>query len=224
MNLYPKARDLEFVHILQALNDLNEGLILDIPSGGGYMQNHFNNNFSLILADFSEGFAKGNIQLEDPTGLSFANNSFDAVLSLSGMHHLENVILFVDECLRVVKPNGKFIFADVKKDTPIDYFLNVFVNEYNPLGHNGSFFYESYFESIPHLMQQICEVKYNQYPFVFDNEENAIHFFRLFFGLERAHDAKIKEGIYDILGVENSSENDFRVKWGLLRFVMQKKS
>ena len=73
----------------------------------------------------------------------------------------KNVPKFVEECLRIIKKDGNFIFADVKKDTSVDKFLNQFVNEYNSLGHEGNFFYEDYFENYPNIQKNIVECKCN---------------------------------------------------------------
>lgn len=221
MQQYPNARFQEFNNLISSVDFsvLNE--VLDIPSGGGYLKHFLPNHVNVTSTDFSEGFISDDIKLVSPEKLPFESNTFDVVFSLSGMHHLKNVPLFVEECLRVIKNDGNFIFADVKKGTPIDVFLNQFVNEYNSLGHQGDFFYEDYFDKYPNIQSKIVDCKYNEYPFVFDNQQDLIQFFKLFFGLDKANDDIIYNGIRDILGIQHTSKG-VEVNWGLIQFVLKK--
>jgi ubiquinone/menaquinone biosynthesis C-methylase UbiE len=217
MQKYPDVRSYEFESLIGSTNFSNIKKVLDIPSGGGYLKKYLPKNIELISADFSEGFTNQEIQLVNPTQFSYCDNSFDLVLSLSGLHHLNDVPKFVNECLRVLKENGSFIFSDVKKDTAVDFFLNEFVNKYNSLGHNGMFFTENSFNDFPLLQQKIVRTQYNQYPFVFKDKSEMICFFSHFFGLDKANENIIYDGICDILGI-TTTENNLEVNWGLIQF------
>ena len=221
MQKYPDARSCEFESLIDSTNFSNIKKVLDIPSGGGYLKKYLPKNIELISADFSEGFTNQEIQLVNPTQFPYCDNSFDLVLSLSGLHHLNDVPKFVYECLRVLKENGSFIFSDVKKDTPVDFFLNKFVNKYNSLGHNGMFFTENSFNEFPLLQQRIVRTQYNQYPFVFKDKSEMICFFSHFFGLDKANENIIYDGICDILGI-TTTENNLEVNWGLIQFEFKK--
>ena len=221
MQKYPDVRSYEFESLISTTDFSNIKNVLDIPSGGGYLKKYLPNNIELISADFSEGFTNENIQLVDPTQFSYPDNSFDLVLSLSGLHHLNDVPKFVHECLRVLKANGSFIFSDVKKDSLVDLFLNEFVNKYSSLGHNGVFFTENSFNEFPLLQQKIIRTQYNQYPFVFKDKSEMLCFFSYFFGLDKANENIIYDGIRDILGIK-STENGLEVDWGLIQFEFKK--
>lgn len=59
--------------------------------------------------------------------LPYEDESFDAVLCLGALYHLMNEsdrIKCVEECLRVLKPNGIFIFAYINRNA-------VFINHFN---------------------------------------------------------------------------------------------
>ncbi|WP_370513787.1 class I SAM-dependent methyltransferase [Flavobacterium sp. LMO8] len=221
MQKYPKARIYEFNSLI-GTTDFSKAIeILDIPSGGAYLKNFLPKHINLTSCDFSEGFTNNEIKLANPENLPFESNTFDCIFSLSGMHHLNNVPLFVEESLRIIKNDGEFIFADVKKGTSVDVFLNQFVNEYNSLGHQGNFFFEDYFINYPTIQNKIIECKYNQYPFLFENKSDMIIFFRLFFGLDKATDDIIYDGVRDILGIQNT-KNGLEVNWGLIQFKLKK--
>lgn len=221
MQKYPDVRAYEFESLISSTNLSNIKNVLDIPSGGGYLKKYLPKNIELISADFSEGFTNENIQLANPTQFTYPDNSFDLVLSLSGLHHLNDVPKFVNECLRVLKQNGSFIFSDVKKDTAVDFFLNEFVDKYSSLGHNGIFFTENSFNEFPLLQQKIIRTQYNQYPFVFKDKSEMLCFFSYFFGLDKANEDIIYDGIRDILGIK-STENGLEVDWGLIQFEFKK--
>jgi len=221
MQKYPDARFYEFESLISTTDFSSIKKVLDIPSGGGYLKKHIPRNIELISADFSEGFTNENIQLANPTQLAYSDNSFDLVLSLSGLHHLNDVPKFIHECLRILKENGSFIFSDVKRDSPVDFFLNEFVNKYNSLGHNGAFFTENSFNEFPLLQEKIIRTQYNQYPFVFKGKSEMLCFFSFFFGLDKADENIIYDGIRDILGIK-STENGIEVDWGLIQFEFKK--
>ena len=221
MQKYPNARQNEFNNLVSRLTFFEDIRILDLPSGGGYIKQHLPNYVKVTSGDFSEGFTNDEIQLIVPENLSFHSNSFNAVLCLSGMHHLNNVTKFVEECLRVLTFDGEFVFADVKEGTNVAYFLNNFVNKYNSLGHKGYFFNENYFENNLNIQEKIVECKYCEYPFIFDSKEDMIIFFKLFFGLDKADDNIIYNGIKDILGI-NITNRKLEVNWGLLLFKIKK--
>jgi SAM-dependent methyltransferase len=134
---------------------------------------------------------------------------------------LGDVPKFVHECLRILKENGSFIFSDVKRDSPVDFFLNEFVNKYNSLGHNGVFFTENSFNEFPLLQEKIIRTQYNQYPFVFKDKSEMLCFFSFFFGLDKANENIIYDGIRDILGIK-STKNGIEVDWGLIQFEFKK--
>lgn len=221
MQHYPNARFYEFNNLISETNFSTISNVLDVPSGGGYLKKHLPSHVNVTFGDFSEGFAKNDIQLITPEKLPFESASFEIVFSLSGMHHLADLPQFVRECLRVTKTGGSFVFADVKKGTNVDVFLNEFVNTYNSLGHKGDFLSESSFDSFSDIQSYINNCQYNEYPFLFDNFTDMITFFRLFFGLDKASDSIIQEGIHDILGIKTTSKG-IEVNWGLLLFHLKK--
>ena len=233
MQKYPDVRSYEFESLISTTDFSSIKKVLDIPSGGGYLKKYLPKNIELISADFSEGFTNENIQFVDPTQFSYSDNSFDLVLSLSGLHHLNDVPKFVHECLRILKKNSSFIFSDVKRDSPVDFFLNEFVNKYNSLGHNGVVFTENSFQGLayfdvensfnefPLLQEKIIRTQYNQYPFVFKDKSEMLCFFSFFFGVDKANENIIYDGIRDILGIK-STENGLEVDWGLIQFEFKK--
>lgn len=112
--------------VMSLLEDLNGKSVLEIGCGRG--------DFSIWLAgkypqalitgtDFSAAaidIAKGKsgttgkgltFQVENAEKLSFADNTFDYILSCETMEHVFNPDLMAKEMFRVLKPGGKFILT-----------------------------------------------------------------------------------------------------------------
>jgi hypothetical protein len=83
------------------------------------------------------------------------------------------------------------------------------------------FFTENSFNEFPLLQQKIVRTQYNQYPFVFKDKSEMICFFSHFFGLDKANENIIYDGICDILGI-TTTENNLEVNWGLIQFEFKK--
>lgn len=107
------------------------GKILEVGTGKGYFTLALaQKGYNITTIDISEKeqeFAKLNIKyhkMEDKVTfgtdnaekLSFKNNSFDVVLSVNTIHHLENPFLAVDEFIRVVSLEGKVIVSDLSEE------------------------------------------------------------------------------------------------------------
>jgi len=64
----------------------------------------------------------------DATDLTFSDDSFDMVLSLGVLHHVQNSLGVLKEVKRVLKPGGYFVFADIiypEKITRMDSSSNI---------------------------------------------------------------------------------------------------
>jgi len=69
--------------------------------------------------------------------------------------------------------------------------------------------------------EKIVQTQYKQYPFLFKNKDEMISFFLFFFGLDKANENIIYDGIRDILGIKNTA-NGLEVEWGLIQFEFKK--
>ncbi len=92
--------------------------ILDIGCGNG--RNMMNSDYNFIGIDNCYNFtniAKNknlNIILSDMTYLPFANNTFNAIISIASFHHLSNINRrreCLSEMRRVLKVNGKILLS-----------------------------------------------------------------------------------------------------------------
>lgn len=94
---------------------LSSGLVLDIPSGTGAFQRHLAGSpFESVCADIEdlgviapEKFRRADMNERLP----FDDNTFDAVVSIEGIEHIERPFDFIRECRRVVKPGGYLLLT-----------------------------------------------------------------------------------------------------------------
>lgn len=106
------------------------GKILEVGTGKGYMAITLARmGISFTTVDVSaeeQEFARQNIKhlkleglidfrIEDAEKMSFDNDSYDIILSVNTLHHLKSPFKVIDECLRVLKPGGRFILSDFTK-------------------------------------------------------------------------------------------------------------
>lgn len=98
------------------LKDNPPGRLLDIPSGPGYFTQQANkHNFDSIAAEIDDTlhifpdvtYRKVNMSVEFP----FEIESFDYIISIEGIEHIENQFLFLRECSRILKTGGKLFLT-----------------------------------------------------------------------------------------------------------------
>ncbi len=70
-----------------------------------------------LLAIAKKKLPELNFKIDDAMALSFENNSFDAVYGSSILHHLD-FDKSLEEIIRVLKPGGRFVFAEPNMINP----------------------------------------------------------------------------------------------------------
>lgn len=103
------------------------GKILEAGTGKGHFALTLAKaGYSFVTFDISpeeQHFAKLNIayfgfdkqvdfRIENGEKTSFSSGSFDVVFSVNVLHHLRNATQVIDELIRIVSPEGKFVLAD----------------------------------------------------------------------------------------------------------------
>jgi len=92
------------------------GKLLDIPAGPGYFaQQAQANGFQAVAAEIDQSlhiFPEVSYQTVDMSKeLPFPINSFDYIVSIEGIEHIENQFLFIRECNRILKRGGKLFLT-----------------------------------------------------------------------------------------------------------------
>jgi SAM-dependent methyltransferase len=107
-------------------SDIDNKIILEIGCGRGgfsdYLLREYPNVKKLFACDYSESAldlgksrslstSKVTWQREDIQNLSFANRSFDTIISCETIEHVHNPRKSLEEIYRVLKPGGRFILT-----------------------------------------------------------------------------------------------------------------
>lgn len=222
MKLCPDARNEEFKTLINLL-DLTDGdKLIDIPSGGGYLQSHLSQDIELYSVDEANQFLSTDILKNrlctDTCHTPFNNNFFDKAYSLAGSHHMPDKNEFYNEVNRILKPGGIFAYADVAKDSSVDTFLNVFVNNHNSMGHMGDFLnLKTTRRDLESSNFTVVESYLCNYQWAFTTQLQASIFFKNLFGLDLATHKDVISGINKYLG-SKTTENGYYVDWQLLHF------
>jgi ubiquinone/menaquinone biosynthesis C-methylase UbiE len=98
------------------MKELPRGSLLDIPSGPGYFAlQAAEAGFDSVAAEIDETlhlFERLKYVSADMSQmLPFEDTSFDYVVSIEGIEHIENQFLFLRECYRVLKPGGRLFLT-----------------------------------------------------------------------------------------------------------------
>lgn len=117
-NLELPTRHNPYLHeiVIGTLKKFGPGRVLDLPAGPGYLLKDLKTmGFDGVAGEIDEKlhvFSELEYRKIDMTSrFDFADASFDYVVSIEGIEHIENHFAFLREVRRVLKPGGKFILT-----------------------------------------------------------------------------------------------------------------
>jgi SAM-dependent methyltransferase len=217
LQTYPNVLQNEFQAAVEEL-DLNPNdILLNIPASCVSLSSYYTTNPRIVYeyetnTDFA---AVTNTPICSFFDIPLPNQSVSKIVSLASLHHMSEYErpLFYKECKRILKPNGKLIIGDVQKYSNQAYWLNEFVDKYNPQGHKGTFWDENDCT----LLQQAgftTQLVERSYPWCFSSKEDMIDFTKHLFGLE-TDSLTIHKGLEDYLTVFQT-RNNVGFPWKLL--------
>jgi len=218
VNRYEHCMEYEFKSVIEELYLEEEDIVLNLGGGGLNINKYFSKNIRYIPIDFSEEFSKlCNIPYTKHNKLPFLDKSIDKIIILAVLHHFTNDerIELYKECKRILKDKGKFIVADVIKDSVQDIWLNKIVNKYNPFGHKGNFFTE---ESLIEGFNR--ELKIKEYTWWFNNYSEMLIYIKELFYLEITY-IELQKELNEVLK-PYKKDNKYYFDWKLIYFICKK--
>lgn len=147
--------------------------------------------------------------------VSVADASIDVALGLAGLHHSRSAGRTIAEVFRVLVPGGQFGLCDVAPDSPVARWLNEFVNEHNPSGHDGRFIAQTRIDALLRETGFIdVHTRVESVPWQFADEADLLRFFAGLFGLQ-CDASTIARGIATYFDVDRSDDG-VTVGWELI--------
>lgn len=120
--LRERNEPLDFLYNLHEFLSFKGKKVLDIGCGNGYILSHYQKAgaicYGVDITEIGVELSKqrlakeggeGEILLANAEALPFEDNTFDCVCSMGVLHHTPNTQKAIDEAIRVLKPNGRFI-------------------------------------------------------------------------------------------------------------------
>ena len=220
---YPAAREAERQAVLDLLAVQPGEAICDVPAGGGFLTDGLNaalgDQIRVTCAEPSENFAQdirgASIHVCEMHEIPVPDHTFDALGSLAGLHHAGNLPEIFREWFRVLKPGGRIVVADGEAGSPVARFLNEFVDQHTPEGHDGSFFAEGRFSELlgdsgfSGISESLIDVSWR-----FPDETSISRFTRRLFYLPNVSDEELSAGLQRYLGVRQDGD-DWLLGWQL---------
>lgn len=228
----PQARERERAALLDLLAPAAGEVICDAPAGGGYVADgiraRMGDAVRVICVEPAKRFASAinpafEIRHDAMDALTLGDASLDAVASLAGLHHFADKMPVFREWGRVVRSGGRVAVADVQADTDVAGFLNTFVNEWTPGGHDGIFLKPGELsESLGAAGFEPVVEELREVPWEFPDEPTMAMFCRTLFGLTKATVEQVHLGMKDYLQVEKTASG-VRFLWRLRYALVRRK-
>lgn len=228
MTLYPSARAEEFLQAVRIAGIKDGDIVCDIPSGGGYLRHFVDRTAALCHIETSEVFAdlcRANgavhVLLSTLEDIPVETGAVDKIISLAALHHVDEKERFFSEAYRMLRKGGTLTIADVQAGSAVSEFLDGFVNEHNTMGHKGNYIHAKTLEEITQTGFMIMEASLIPFHWQFDSPHEMGRFCQLLFGIDKANQDAVVEGIQKHLGYEVEN-NTCRMNWELY-FINAKK-
>gem|GEM_PF-767688 len=224
MSLFPKARDNEFLRAFDQVERSAVTSVLDIPSGGSYLQGFFE-NATLSAIDFTAAFANktNSVEVVDIDRFELTANCYDLAISMAAIHHIENKKPFSHKVFNAVKPNGYYCIADVPAESAIARFLDDYVGQYNGTGHEGMFISERLGDNLDWLPEgKVVEHQVKSCPWIFAKQADLILFAKTLFCISGVSDEDLLDKLEQYVGITGLAGEACQVDWELLYILLQK--
>lgn len=220
MRLYPEARDEEFLQVINRADIRSGNRVGDVPAGGGYLTRYLPDNVVWLPHETCHGFHQGNPEhlpfTTDLLPLPWGDNDIDVLLSIAGVHHIEDKMPLYREFFRVVKPGGHLVLSDVGEGSPVTAFLDDYVGRYNSTGHEGVWLNASTPAELEQCGWHIRSAEQVDFYWRFRNENSMVDFCHQLFDITRASAAQTLAAIDDYLGIHEFTDGTLGMKWSLL--------
>jgi SAM-dependent methyltransferase len=223
MEMCPDARRHEFEALFRHVPLGEVRRVADVPSGSSYLGRYLPPSVTVHAYDPSHAFREAGdgvyqVDLEQPKLLG---NDYDLIVSLAGIHHVEDKSRFFGDLVAHVAPGGRIVLADVGSGSRVARFLDGFVGEHNGTGHAGMFLAEEdpfdFGRAHPRVVGATVETL--AVPWLFGNEEEMAQFCSLLFGTD-AGPTRMADALAEAIGVSRDGSG-CSLRWELTYITVE---
>jgi SAM-dependent methyltransferase len=211
----PRASEIKPLY--DVMNLQKTQTVLNVPFEGNLLT-QFLPNIEITLADFvvPDSLKDWNIVKTDYNLAGIPSAYFDVVLSMAGIHHLDNdeQLQFLIATRRVLKTHGRLLMSEVKEDSRTSCFLDQFVGKYTGTGHTGNYLEEDFVSVAALAGYKTIKRETIVCPWVFANEDVLFNWMSKFFGLSNISKKNLLSQVEEILGLNKETEV-LTVNWEL---------
>lgn len=194
---YPDIRRAELERFLALLELQGNECVLDAPAGNAVLKGYLPPGCAYLAQDPAPDFAadcraQGLEVCCAPLRTSgLAEQRFDVVASLTGLHHESQREEIYAEWWRVLKPGGRLVVMDVAAGSAVGRFLNGFVDRWNSQGHRGDFIDQADERALSETGFIQVERLNCEYDWLATDEQQMASFMLELFGLDRQPDVHV---------------------------------
>ena len=225
MVLFPEARLRERRLLIERLHLDGDERCCDVPAGGGFVADGLRAALeedapSVICIEPSARFAEAlashhELYLQPLERCGLQDGSIDAVVSLAGLHHIQDRSAVYAEWARILKTGGRLAVADVQTGTGPALFLNGFVDRHNSQGHRGWFIDEGEWErALTGAGFDRVESKLENTRWHFKNASAMAQFCHGLFGIDGASPDEVLHALNETVGIRQLSAG-IELQWTL---------
>lgn len=221
MQRYPDVRRQEFLIPLSKLNLHPGDRLIDLPAGGGYLQEYLPADIKVHCLEASQAFcnfchASGyQASLYQHDTLPLPDQYANALLSIAGIHHVADKAALFAEMYRILKNNAVICVADVASGSAVARFLDTVVHRYTSTGDRGLYLSDDTALLIQQAGFQISSHEPVEYCWKFTSIQAMTDYCKLLFGMEKASPEQVLEGIRELLHYDQHSNGEVNLHWSL---------
>ncbi len=196
MERWPDARKLEFETLVGcAAIDQTCPLVLDVPSGGGYLANYLPTGARLVSVDPAPTFLHAGshdkadqVLCASHDAIPLADAAADVVFSLAGLHHIEDQAGVFREWYRLLKSGGVLVIGDAESGSATAAFLDGVVGQFNTMGHHGKYLTAVQVEMLRETGFEVTVAEVKAYSWLFRDRGTMLDYCRTLFCMDRCPD------------------------------------
>lgn len=219
LNNYPDARAEEFAAAVASARPEAGQLILDVPAGGGMLSRFLPPDCRVARLECAAGFSSGEKicphARADGDNWPVIDQCAHQIISVAGVHHVEDKRHFFSEAWRCLLPGGTLLLAEVAANSPVAAFLDGFVDTHNPQGHHGYYLDDLATQQLQQAGFVIDSVQDRHYPWHFASEQALVSFCSDQFGLQPLEQREFFDQLAAYLSIETDDQGGINLPWQL---------